>query len=293
VRPPPTQSSAADTTAPAVAAPSRVGRDGRLSLRFERREAATVLTRCRYTLPLQVLAPVDLADSATVVSVLNPTGGLVGGDRLALDIDVGPGAHACLTTPSATRVYRTRGAPAEQHVGLRVGAGATLEWVPDHTIPHAGSALCQRIEVHLDSAARLILVDVFAAGRIARGEAWQFARLESAVSVRDPDGWLLRDRFVLAGECAWARLGYTESYPYFGSVLVAGESDWVALRRVVDALLANHPGVSGAAGLLARGGLMIRLLAASAPALLGAVDALWTLARARVLGLPPLALRKL
>ena len=57
---------------------SRVGRDGRLALGFETRGGRTVLSRCRYTLPLQVMAPMALHDSAAVVSILNPTGGLVG-----------------------------------------------------------------------------------------------------------------------------------------------------------------------------------------------------------------------
>src|SRR5207247_544030 len=84
-------------------------RDGALSLALERRGGATVLSRCRYSLPLQVLAPLALDDRAAVVSVLNPTGGLVGGDRLAIDVVVGPAAHACLTTPSATQVYGAGG----------------------------------------------------------------------------------------------------------------------------------------------------------------------------------------
>ena len=54
----------------------RVGRDGTLRLRFERRGAATVLAGCRFTLPLQVLAPLALDDPAAVVSILNPTGGV-------------------------------------------------------------------------------------------------------------------------------------------------------------------------------------------------------------------------
>lgn len=270
-----------------------MGRDGRLRLGFERRGTATVLARCRYTLPLQVLAPVALDDAAAVVSVLNPTGGLVGGDRLLIDIDLGPGAHACLTTPSATRVYRTAGPPAEQHVGIRVGTGAALEWVPDHTIPHAGAALRQRIEITLEPAARLVLVDAFAAGRIARGEAWRFAWLESSLSLRDGRGLLFHDRFVLQGGDGLEGLGFTEAHPYFASVLVAGPGNWPELRHAAESLLAARPGVCGAAGVLARGGLMIRLLAATAPALSSAVDQLWALARHRVLGLPPLALRKL
>src|SRR5262249_19212574 len=137
---------------------ARVGRDGALTLRVERRGARSVLTGCRWTLPLQVLAPVALDDAALIVSVLNPTGGLVGGDRLVVDIEVGADAHACLTTPSATKVYRTAASPAEQTVRLTLAPGARLEWVPDHTIPFAGAALRQRIEADVAEGAVLFVV---------------------------------------------------------------------------------------------------------------------------------------
>jgi urease accessory protein len=280
------------TSRPAPLA-DRIGRDGSLQLGFEQRGLATVLTRCRYTLPLQVMAPLDLPDAAAVVSVLNPTGGLVGGDRLAIDVNVGSGAHACLTTPSATRVYRTTGAAAEQHVHLRLEPRAALEWVPDHTIPHAGSALRQRIEVELGGAARLILVDAFAAGRIARQEAWRFALLESALSVRDERGWLLHDRFVLDGGRGRDGLGVTEGHPYFATVVVIGDGDATAFRHEASDILAGRNDTRGASGALSRRGVMVRLLSTSAPALLGAVDALWATARRALLSLPPLALRKL
>ena len=83
----------------------------------------------------------------------------MGGDRLTIDVDLGRGAHGCVTTPSATKVYRTTGEAAEQHVRLRLGPAATLEWLPDHTIPFADAALRQRIDVRLGVGARLILVE--------------------------------------------------------------------------------------------------------------------------------------
>ncbi|MBI4247400.1 MAG: urease accessory protein UreD [Candidatus Rokubacteria bacterium] len=259
---------------------------------FERRGARTVVTRCRSTLPLQVLAPEALDDPAAVVSVLNPTGGLVGGDRLVIDVAVGPGAHACLTTPSATKVYRTDGEIAVQEVRLRVEAGATAEWVPDHTIPFAGSAFRQSIHAELGPGARLILVDAFAAGRIARGEAWRFARLESALNVRDTGGWLLHDRFALGGGEGWAALGFAEGAAYFATVAVVGELDPVALRAAVGRVVARDGGVRAAAGRLPRRGLLVRILAMDAPGLIDALDAVWGLARATLLDAPPLALRK-
>jgi urease accessory protein len=276
---------------------ARVGRDGGLRLSFARRGPATVVAGCRFTLPLQVLAPVALDDPAAVVSILNPTGGLVGGDRLAIDVHAGAGAHAVLTTPSATRVYRAEGEPTVQTVRLSIGPRAVVEWVPDHTIPFAGSALRQAIDVELDETAGLILVDAFAAGRVAVGEAWRFALLESAISIRDPGGWLLHDRFVLRrpalkDDPAFDGLGFTESRPYFASIAVVGVFDRDRFAADVQSLGGDGDATSLGVAALPRRGALVRCLAASAPALLDAVEGCWRLARAALLGLPPLALRK-
>jgi urease accessory protein len=287
---------------------ARIGRDGALRLSFARRGVATALTGCRSILPLQVLAPVALDDPAAVVSILNPTGGLLGGDRLSIDVDVAAGAHAVLTTPSATRVYRADGAPTVQTVRLRLGPGAVVEWVPDHTIPFAGSALRQAFEVELDETAALVLVDAFSAGRIALGEAWQFALLESAISIRDRCGWLLHDRFVLrgragavraaggrgaAGEPAFGGLGFAESHPYFASIAVIGAFDAVRFAAEIQRHVgADTPGLCLGAAVLSRRGALVRCLARNAPALVEAVERCWNFARAALIARPPLALRK-
>jgi urease accessory protein len=269
---------------------TRVGRDGTLLLGFERRGQATVLARCRFTLPLQVLTPVALDDTAAVVSILNPTGGLVGGDRLRIDVNVGAGAHACLTTPSATKVYRTAGEVAVQEAQLRVGPDATLEWVPDHTIPFAGSAFRQSIDIDVSAGARLIVVDAFAAGRVAREERWQFRVLESALRVRDAAGWLLLDRFAL-GAGPWEGLGFTEGAPYFATMVVVGKAAGearVALATAASALCGSRAAI----GMSRRGAVVVRCLAPSAPALTDAIDVLWGTARQALLGVAPPALRK-
>jgi urease accessory protein len=272
--------------------PERVGREGALRLRFERRGARTILAACRSTVPLQVLAPLALPGSGAVVSILNPTGGLVGGDRLLIDVEAGPGAHACLTTPSATKVYRSAGEPARQAVTLRLGPGAVVEYVPDHTIPFAGSDFRQTLRAEVGEGARLIMVDAFAAGRVARAEAWQFARLESALLVEDGAGWLLHDRLALRGSGAWDALGLAEGVPYFATVASFGDGPWETLADDVDAAVAACSGVRAAGGKLARRGTIVRCLAATAVGLGGAVDRLWAAARRRMLGLGPLALRK-
>ena len=291
--------------------PSRVGRDGGLRLAFERRSERTVVVACRSTLTVQVLCPLPLDDPAAVVSVLNHTGGIVGGDRLALDVDVRDGAHACLTTPSATKVYRSAGPVAAQTVALRVGAGATLEWAPDHTIPFAGSAYAQTIDAELGPGARLMLVDAFAAGRVARDEAWGFRLLDSALRIRDAQGWLFVDRFRLEGHPRWSARGATDGHPYFATVLVAtgrapgataaraagtacperggGDQLAEAWRDVTGDITDARVGVASLPG----AGVLARCLARTAPALLQTIDALWSAFRRALLALPPLDLRKL
>jgi urease accessory protein len=276
---------------------ARIGRDGALRLRFERRGPVTVVAGCWYTLPLQVLAPVALDDPAAVVSILNPTGGLVGGDRLSIDVHAGPGTHAVLTTPSATRVYRTDGEDSIQTVRLLIGPRAVIEWVPDHTIPFAGSAYRQTFDVDMDETARLILVDAFSAGRVARGEAWRFAVLESAVSVRDQHGWLLHDRFTLCGPIAgdtpaWDGPGFAESCPYFASIAVIGALDHERFAAEIQRRWASDGAVRVGVARLARRGALVRCLAPGAPELADVLEGCWGVARRALLGLPPLALRK-
>ena len=163
--------------------PQRLGRDGLLRLAFARRGDATVLRRCRYTLPLQALSPFTLDDGACYLLLLNPTGGVLGGDRLHTEIVLEEGARVCLSTPSATRVYRSSGAASQVETILRVGRGATLEYLPDHLIPHPGSRLRQSLRIEMEQGSRGIFFDGFSAGRIALDESCQFHEFDSRTEI--------------------------------------------------------------------------------------------------------------
>jgi urease accessory protein len=290
-------SAATCSSSPEPAGPARVGRDGRLELAFERRGARTVLTRRRFTLPLQVLEPLDLDGSgwATLV-LLNPTGGLLGGDTLTTSVDVGAGARVCLTTPAATQVYRATGAASRQRLSVRVGAGGVFEHLPDHVIPSPGARLVQETSVELGPAATALALESWAAGRVARGEAWGFDVMDTTLTLRDPRGLLLHDRARLDGRAsAWARRAAEDrAYVATFAVARAAPTDWAELagrlQRIVDDA---GTAVLGGASALGRGGAVVRFLADSAPALSGLAVALWTASRRALLGMSPPPLRKL
>lgn len=290
-------SDASSSSSPEAPSPGRTGRDGFLGLAFERRAGRTVLTGRRFTLPLQALEPVDLDGSgAATLFVLNPTGGVLGGDRLVTRVELGAGSRVCLSTPSATRVYRSAGPPAIQRVTLRVGPDARLEYMPDHLIPSPGARLTQGLELHLAPGASAVLCDAWSVGRLARGEAWVFDRLDSGVMASDAGGLLFKDRLVLDGARGWGDLGGTEGMAYVASVLCVAPAH-PRLAGLADALVAGvaSPTAGARAGVtpLARGGALVRILAPSAPAMQGAIGAAWAACRRHLWELPPQSLRKM
>jgi urease accessory protein len=232
---------------------------------------------------------------ATLV-LLNPTGGLLGGDVLETSVRLGAGSRVCLTTPSATRVYRCPGAPAVQRLVADVGPGAALEWLPDHVIPSPGARLRQAAEIALGPGAALLFLDAWASGRAARREAWSFDFLDSGLEVRDAGGLVLKERCVLDAVRAGQGLGGTEGFPYIATfaALAPHLAGWEALVRELQAELdAVAPDARAGVMPLARGGLLARVLCPSAPRLGACVLAMWARCRRRVLGLEPAALRKL
>ncbi len=276
---------------------SRVGRDGFLRLAFERRGRDTILTRRAFTTPLQFLEPIVLSDDGSVtVVLLNPTGGVLGGDRLDTLIDLGPRTHVCVTTPSATRVYGAVGPAAVQQTRIRVGDGATLEYFPDHLIPHAGARLEQTLNVDLHPAGRAILWDGFALGRVARGERWAFDRLISRIEVASEGRPIFLDRLVLeGGPRRLDGLGGAEGLAYVGT-MVAVDPAVADLGPLIAELQADFDPASTVrcgVGPLGQHGCFARVLASSAHELEAWRKRLWRLVRLRLLGLGEAVLRKL
>ena len=109
------------------------------------------MLHAQYEGPLRLLKTLYPEGVGTAHAVIvHPPGGIAGGDRLALDIDVQPGAHLLATTPAATRFYRCKpGLQAEQQVSARVAASARLEWLPQETLAYRGCRARNTLRVDL------------------------------------------------------------------------------------------------------------------------------------------------
>ena len=148
-------------------------------------------------------APVHLSKSHVdhghlVQSIVNPTAGFFDGDLLESNIHVGSGAKLVLSTPSAARVYRTRsGAAAVSWQKFRVEESASLEWIPEPFIPHAGARYVQRTEIDLHPTASLLFFDWIAPGRVAMGEIFAYRHLRWELDLTLGGKLVARERYDL------------------------------------------------------------------------------------------------
>lgn len=173
-----------------------MGWHGRLELRYTH-DASRTRVHDRHSGPLRVLQSLYPELPGVCHNVLvHPPGGIVGGDVLELDLDLAAQSHALLTTPGATRFYRSAGEPALQSVTARVAAAARLEWLPLETICHRGAIAENRMRFALAPGAEMIGWDLLALGLPASGE--RFDRGRYAQQIELPGVWL--ERGVIDGE---------------------------------------------------------------------------------------------
>ena len=275
-----------------------MGRRGSLSYEFERAGLQTVLMRSTCTSPWHHFPPSYLDDSGCAFTwLVNPSGGLVAGDHLSVEAQLHAETHVFMTSPSANRVYRSLSELALQEIRLSVGADARLEWVPEITIPFAGSRFRQSIHVDLAPGATVVLWDAMASGRVARHERWAFATFENEIFIQTSRGKSLIERFCVAPDQLSESIGLVGSWDYVASLFIIGDAVepevWKRLDEVLATILEQRPGlVLGAVSTPALSGLVVKLVARSAPDLTAVQEAMWTAIRKELWGLPAPNLRR-
>jgi urease accessory protein len=141
--------------------------------------------------PLRVLKTLHPeGDGIAHQVIVHPPGGIVGGDRLEIALDLQPHTHLVVTTPGATRFYRSDGAQGAQHLHARLQSHARLEWLPLESIAHSGCQAINHSEFRLEPGAETIGWDVLALGLPASGEAFSSGRFTQHVEM--PGVWLER-----------------------------------------------------------------------------------------------------
>lgn len=260
-----------------------------LHLGFALAGERTVLRENRHRGPLRVQkALYPEGDAVCQAIVLHPPSGIAGGDQLAITVDIGAGAHAQLTTPSAGKWYRSGGAGASQWIDFTVAEGATLEWLPQETIIFDGARARMETRVKLVADARFIGWDILCLGRAAAGERFEKGRFDLFFRV-DRDNapiWLERGGFdgsdpMLSSPAGWA------DKTVCGTLLCAFPELPQKSAALLEALRATAPADAALHGITALPGVLVaRYLGDNSEAARLWFIALWKILRPACHGRP-------
>ena len=170
----------------------------RLHLAYQKEPDRSV-ARFRHDGPLRILQSLYPEGDAVCHNVLvHPPGGLVGGDTLDIDIEAADGSHGLITTPGASRFYRSEGDLALQRTHIRLEAGARLEWLPLEAICYSGCRAENRLSIEAAPGAELIGWDVTALGLPNAGQPFERGIYLQHIEV--PGVWLERGRIDAADQ---------------------------------------------------------------------------------------------
>jgi urease accessory protein len=239
---------------------------GRIELAFSRAGERTILERRRVQMPLAVQRPFyPEGPSVCHALLLHPPGGMVGGDRLDIVLDVGERAAALVSTPAAAKWYRGD-APATQAALHRVAGDAYLEWLPQETIVFNGANVRQGTRVELAPESAWLGWEITRFGRTARGESFDGGtwRMDTEVWRGSTPLWidrqrldggsrLLRSRYGLAGAPVVGTLAWVgKAAP--PELVEAARGEWdgdacageTGVTRLEQGLLCRYRGPSSA-----------------------------------------------
>ena len=288
----------------------RSGWLARLDLEFAVQGTRTVLARRAHEGPLVVQRPFYPEGDVCHVYLVHPPGGVVGGDTLELRAQVRDGAHALITTPAATKFYRSEARVARQLQDIALDA-ATFEWLPQETIlfPDAYANIATR--VRLGERSKFIGWEIVCYGRPASGLKYASGRAHQDFELWLNDVPLVLDhlrlngasesmqaRFGLAGHTV---LGTMFAYPADDALLELARS--VSLATGVGTSLAGtgtQLAEASPVGAAANGAhiactkvdgvLVCRAVGSQADAVRRALSSIWSLIRPHVAGrvaMPP------
>jgi urease accessory protein len=254
----------------------------------------TVLAASRQDPPLKVVRAFEAEDGAALVHLHNVSGGLLGGDRLELVVNVGRDAEVQVTTTGATRIYRPRAEALGvlQSNEIAVAENGLLEYLPDAVIPFAGARFAQWTVIQLAAGAGLFWWEILAPGREARGESFQYESVELKTDLMAAGRLVAAERVRLEPKrrslASPGRLGAYRTWGTFYVCRVGMEpTEWLAieneLRGVLALLRRREDALWGISSLPAHG-LIVRCAAKRGRDVLSGLQEVWRAAKWRLYG---------
>ncbi len=238
------------------------GWQGHLQLTYRYNRAKTQAIQHQGTAPLKVQRSFYPESEAICHNtILHTAGGIVGGDRLQIDIDLQPESRAVITTAAAGKIYGSNGPPAAQFIVQNVGENACLEWLPQETIVFNQAIFHQHLRVNLAATGSWLGWEINRFGRTARGERFTQGEWKSATEVYREGKPIWIDRQLLVGDkmvdsphrlagqsivgsLAWIGAAVSKDLVIEARSIFDGEPSKIGVTRLTEGLLCRYRGDS-------------------------------------------------
>ena len=258
-------------------APESVGKTGVLRVAFHDDGAGkTVISDQFSKVPLHAQRAMHYDDSCPGMAhmyIASVSGGILQGDKYRIDIAVGKGAMAHVTTQGATRVYGMDHGMAVQQVSAKLEDGAYLEFVPDQIIPYGGSRFRQETSLQVHDSATAVCSEIVAPGRVAMGEAFEYDLCHLKIRAANQDNVL---RLIDAARLEPKRqrlgsFGVMGKHAIVGSAYILTRKNVQRLHDKINASISANADIAGGASTARGGGLLVRVLGAKTETVKGAI----------------------
>ena len=230
---------------------------GTCKLRFLNTEHGTI-HQGGCSAPFKLLRAEQGSNGRCELPLLHTAGGLVGGDRLNIDLTLEPNSRALITSVAAQKAYgsvgRSRlhpqGAWSHQRMTSQLKPGSDLEWLPQELVLYAGALLEQELTVTLPRDASFLSAEIVRLGRTAAGETLDRGCWRSSLALQRSDGddhrWEVVDRLELGGSNLNSVHGLAGA-PVFGSLVWAAPMhlDQAAMASLLEGTREDRFGLEG------------------------------------------------
>jgi len=202
----------------------------KLSLSYEKTVIGTVLKQSLHEGPLRVQkALYPEGENICHTVIIHPPAGIAGGDTLDIDVSLAKGAHVVLSTPSATKWYKSFKNPATQSIRFELAEDAKLDWLPQENLFFKGANSNLITKINLPASASFIGWDALMLGRHASGEEWSSGHIHLLNEIR-------RD-----GKLIWIENGHIDAEdPYSMSLPQLGSWPVCATLLALGPQCSNH-----------------------------------------------------
>jgi len=192
-----------------------------LELRFSKSKSKTFLSTRKHIGPLTIQRPFYPEGDLCHLYLLHPPGGIVGGDQLSIEVNTDSNSSSLLTTPGATKVYRTSD---HKHSTINqnfiVAEDSSFEWLPMETIVFPGANSQFSSKLLLSGNARVAAWEVYCLGRPAINESFDFGSLNFSFELWRDGMPILLDKLMIDKTELESVVGL-RGFPVFGTFIIS------------------------------------------------------------------------